>query len=373
MIFDVLMICVLAASAQTAASAEGDAQALSRAWGAIAAGRPGEAVALADEVLKRRPRSHPALTVKIEALVAGARPLVALDTYEQWLAGPGSSHEDRGLLAPIAGGILRGFSTEADLRVRSTALKALAGLGDEAALQALRKDTATGEPAAMTALASLGDAGAIAALQQFVAGRDSRDKSAALTALAGLGALSPAVIDAMLKHPVPMNRAAAARAIGATGAADSVPRLQALRKDADPFVRLSAMLALSTLGDDEALAEARALLASDVPDLRLRAAESLGAALPREAEQAVRPLLQDPDGLNRYRAAAVISRSDPDAARAVFLEGMQDRNPVIQQEAARLFTTTLPADLSVLRKLLRHGDSAIVVSAAAAIVRGEAG
>src|SRR6478609_6889246 len=54
-----------------------DAQILSRGWAAVAAGRFDEATTLAAGILKRKPRSHAAITLKIEAISAGAQSLTA--------------------------------------------------------------------------------------------------------------------------------------------------------------------------------------------------------------------------------------------------------------------------------------------------------
>ena len=104
-----------------------DAQTLSRGWSALAAGRPAEAVSLADGILKRKPRSHAAFILKIEALSAGAQPIAALDAYEAWIPKAGGNVDDRGLLAPIAAGMLRVLSTDRDAAVRASALRFLAG------------------------------------------------------------------------------------------------------------------------------------------------------------------------------------------------------------------------------------------------------
>ena len=82
-----------------------DAQTISRGWAALAAGRPAEAVSLADGILKKRPRSHAAFILKIEALSTGSQPLAALDAYEAWIPKIGGNVDDRGLLEPIAVGL----------------------------------------------------------------------------------------------------------------------------------------------------------------------------------------------------------------------------------------------------------------------------
>ncbi len=370
MMIRVVLACVAVAApaaAQTPTLAS-DPQTISRGWAALAAGRPAEAVTLANGILKRKPRYHAALSLKIEALSSGAQPITALDAYEEWLLKAGRKVDDRGLLEPVAAGILRTLATDPDPHVRSAALQFLASAGDDSALQALRKSSADGNPMATIALVARGDAAAIAAAQTLVGAGNGRDNSAAIAALAAHGGLPPALLDALIKDRVPMNRAAAARALAQSGSATAAQQLDELSRDQDPFVRTSVTLARAKSGDQQALAEARALLASEVPDVRLLAAEALTTLLPRESEQAVRPLLTDRDGVVRFRAAALVGRVDPAAVQSVLIEGLAHENPLIKQEAARVVAETLPGDIVLLRQLLRHQDHSIVVSAAGAIV-----
>jgi len=359
---------VAAPAAAQAPRPASDAQVISRGWAAVAAGRFDEAVSLANGLLKRKPRSHAALSLKIEALSSGAQPLTALDAYEEWLPKAGRSVDDRGVLEPIAAGLLRTLATDSDPRIRSAALEFLARAGDDTALQALRKGSADGDQSATLALVASGDAEALATLQTLVGAGTGRDNSAAIAALAAHGGVPPALLETLIKDRVPMNRAAAARAVAANGSSTGTQVLDELSKDPDPLVRMSVTLARAKNGDDKALADARAMLASEVPDVRLIAAEALIATLPSESEQAVRPLLTNPDGLNRFRAAAVVGQVDPMAVQAVLIEGLAHENPLIQQEAARLVAETLPGDLVLLRQLLRHRDRSIVVNAAGAII-----
>jgi len=359
---------VAAPAAAQAPRPASDAQVISRGWAAVAAGRFDEAVSLANGLLKRKPRSHAALSLKIEALSSGAQPLTALDAYEEWLPKAGRSVDDRGVLEPIAAGLLRTLATDSDPRIRSAALEFLARAGDDTALQALRKGSADGDQSATLALVASGDAEALATLQTLVGAGTGRDNSAAIAALAAHGGVPPALLETLIKDRVPMNRAAAARAVAANGSSTGTQVLDELSKDPDPLVRMTVTLARAKNGDDKALADARAMLASEVPDVRLIAAEALIATLPSESEQAVRPLLTNPDGLNRFRAAAVVGQVDPMAVQAVLIEGLAHENPLIQQEAARLVAETLPGDLVLLRQLLRHRDRSIVVNAAGAII-----
>jgi HEAT repeat protein len=370
MILRVVVACVIVAppAAAQAPRPASDAQAISRGWAALAAGRLDEAVSLANGVLKRKPRSHPAVSLKIEALSSGAEPITALDAYEEWLAKAGRNVDDRGLLEPVASGMLRTLATDSDPRIRSAALEFLARAGDDMALQGLRKGSADGDQSATVALVARGDAEAIATLQTLVGAGTGRDNSAAIAALADHGGLTPTLLERLIKDRVPMNRAAVARALAANSGLAGAQLLDELSKDPDPLVRRSVTLARAKNGDEKALADARAMLASEVPDLRLMAAEALTTTLPGECEQAVRPLLTNPDGLNRFRAAALVGQVDPLAVQPVLIEGLAQENPLIQQEAARLVAETLPGDIVLLRQLLRHRDHAIVVHAAGAII-----
>ncbi|HET7156801.1 MAG TPA: HEAT repeat domain-containing protein, partial [Hyphomicrobiaceae bacterium] len=280
----------------------------------------------------------------------------------------GRNVDDRGLLEPVAAGMLRKLSTDSDPLVRSAALAFLARAGDDTALQALRKGSADGDQNATLALVERGDADAIASLQALVGAGTGRDHSAAIGALARHGGIPPAVFETLIKDRVPMNRAAAARAIASNAGPSATQLLDELSRDQDPLVRLSVTLARAKNGDEKALADARALLASEVPDVRLMAAEALTTTLPGESEQAVRPLLTDPDGINRFRAAAIVGRVDPAAVQSVLIEGLANENPLIQQEAAKLVAETVSGDIVLLRRLLRHRDQTIVVNAAGAII-----
>ena len=354
-------------TAQTARPAT-DTQTISRGWAALAAGRSSEAVTIADTVLKRKPRSHAAFTLKIEALSAGAQPISALDAYETWIPKAGGNVDDRGLLQPIAVGLLRALSLDPDAAVRSSALRFLADIGDDSAIEALRKASAAGDQRAMLALAAQGDANAIASLQTLVGSGNGRDMSTAIAALNEHGGLSAALVQTLAKDRVPMNRAAAAGALAGSKDPAAAQLLDALSQDPDPLVHASVTLARAKTGDERALADARAMLASEVPDIRLSAAEALVSTLPGEAEQAVRPLLTNPDGLNRFRAAAIVGRSDPAAVLPVLMEGLAHQNPLIQQETARIVGVVLPDNVVLLRQLLRHADPNIVVQAAGALI-----
>src|SRR5688500_14187947 len=90
-----LLLAIPAATAHAQApSPITDPQAISRGWSAIAGGRHDEAIKIASQSLERRPRSHPAISLKIEAQSAAGRGMDALDSYEQWLAGPAKKAED---------------------------------------------------------------------------------------------------------------------------------------------------------------------------------------------------------------------------------------------------------------------------------------
>lgn len=362
----VLLIARSSVSAQSPRPT--DTQTISRGWTALAAGRLTEAVSAADSVLKRKPRSHAAFTLKIEAMSAGAQPVSALDAYEAWIPKAGGNVDDRGLLEPIAAGFLRTLSKDSDAAVRIAALKFLAKAGDDSALESLRKSGAAGDQRAMQALVDQGDADAVASLQTMVASGTGRDVSAAIASLGEHGGLTVPLMETLAKDRVPMNRAAVADALARSNDPAARQLLDMLGQDPDPLVHLAVTIARAKNGDERALADARAMLASEVPDIRLTAAEALVSTMPSEAEQAVRSLLSNPDGLNRFRAAAIVGRSDSSAVQSVLMEGLADQNPVIQQQAARIVGETLPGNIVLLRQLLRHADHTIMVQAAGALV-----
>jgi len=369
LLFRVAVVSVLSASSAAAQgpAPSSEAQSIGRGWSALATGRADEAVSLANAILKNRPRSHAAFTLKVEALSSGRQPMAALDEYEAWIPKAGHNVDDRGLLQPIAMSLLRVLSNDQDPIVRNAALETLAKLGDTAALDALQKRSAAGDPQAALALVARGDTEAIAALQTYVDSSTGRDVSAAIRALAEHQGLTPTLLQKLAKDRVPMNRAAIAEALVQSHDPDAVKMLESLSHEPDPFIRTSVILARAKNGDEGALTQARTMLASPVADLRLTAAEALVTALPRESEEAARPVLADRNGIYRFRAAAVVGRFDPAAVQSVLIEGLADDNPLIQQEAARITAQTLPDDVVRLRQLLRHADRFIVVQAAGAL------
>ena len=232
-----MLACVIVSTAANAQAprAASDAQTISRGWAALAAGRLEEATAAADGILKRKPRSHAALSLKIEALSASPRPVAALDAYESWLTTSRGNVDDRGLLEPIAAGILRTFAADADPLIRSAALRFLAASGDKTASDSLRKLSSEGDMSAAVALVSNGDPAAVSTLQTLVGSGTGRDVSKAIDALAEHSGMTPDLLDTLAKDRVPMNRAAAARALGKSTDGAAGQRLNELSRDPDPL------------------------------------------------------------------------------------------------------------------------------------------
>src|SRR3954470_16663697 len=70
-----LTIVMLSSPAAAQTTRQGPAaQTISRGWTALAAGRATEAASAADEILRKNPRSHPAIALKLEALSTGTQP-----------------------------------------------------------------------------------------------------------------------------------------------------------------------------------------------------------------------------------------------------------------------------------------------------------
>lgn len=364
-----LIVAVFAVSAEPQdQSMTAEAEALGRAWSALARGRTSDAVAAADEALRVNPRSHDAVAVRITA-IAPSQSTLALESYESWMSR--TSTEDIFLLQPIARGVLWQIVEGNDSSLRLTALERLARAGSTSArgrLQELRGST----PSAAAALARQGDrAAATALIEGARAGTISPDVAAEILPAAGAEAIP--TLRAMLKHAAPTVRAEAIRSLGALGATDVIPQLRTALADPHPLVNSSAAVALTRLGDPEGEERANKMLESDVADMRLMAAAAFASRGEGPWVAAVMPLLQDPNGLTRLLAAELIAPLNPDAAREAATGALGDQNPNVRSQATRLFA--LPAlgaaakrDVAKLRGLLRDPDPAVRLEAAALIV-----
>lgn len=336
-----------------------EAEAIGRAWLAVARARTSEAVTAADEALRLNPRSHDAVAVRIAAL-ASSQPMSALDTYESWMSR--TSTEDIFLLHPIARGVLTQIADTGDSSLRLTALERLARAGSPSArarLQELRKTT----PSAAAALARQGDRAAAATIIEAAKGGTMRPDVAA-EALGAAGPEAIPILREMLKNPAPPVRAEAIRSLAALGASDAIPELRKALSDPHPVVNSAAAVALTRLGDQEGEDRATKMLESGIPDVQLMAAGAFATRGDGPWVTAIMPLLQDPNGLTRFTAAELIAPIRPEAAAEVAIKALADQNPNVRSHAAGLFAIPALAALAKqeiprLRALLRDPDPAV--------------
>jgi HEAT repeat protein len=361
-----------AQSSQRAAGARADgsdAATLARGWTALAAGRASEAVAAADQILRRVPWSHPAIALRIEALSA-TDAIRGLDAYDAWIA-PRKT-EDAGLIEPIARAVLDqvAHSRETDLAREAVRLLGQARVSVPADLTSA---LSAGDPfGADAALAAKGDGPALQRLAAAAVAAETRDKTLVANALEAAGAAGVPGLESMLSDRIGPNRAAAAAALGRLEAPGAAAALQHAFTDQDPFVRSSAAVALARLHNAEGSAYVQQMLQSDVPDLQLMAAQAWNGQ-PGPWVETIRPLLQNRDGLNRVRAARLIAAVDPQSARRALQEALGDTNPVMRAESAKVTAELAQqqsgiADIAELRRLLRDKDASVRLYAAGALL-----
>jgi HEAT repeat protein len=362
MMIRVLMACVLTTGTGWAQSlAVGDQQGLGRGWAALAAGRTDEAVSVASDILKRKPRSHAAISLKIEALSSGAQPIVALTAYEEWLLNAGRNVEDRGLLEPIAVATLVTLALSNDLGLAGESLTRLAKYDPDAATLVIERLGAAGSFDGARVV--LGDASAAARLTGALTSPSPQVKLRAIRQLAAAKGLDLAPVAALLSDGAPPVRAAAVEALAANDGSSAIPRLQPLLKDPDPFVRATTAVALGRLRDPESVKLLDQMAQSPVGDTAAMAAVVLkeqGADVSGIAQR----LLADENPLTRLSAVALLRDTDGPQAEALLQQAARDPNPVIRSRAAELMAATSIEDPALLRRLLRD-DSGEVRSLAA--------
>jgi HEAT repeat protein len=354
-------------------SGPADTSALASAWTALAAGRHEEAVTLADRLLEREPWNHPAVLVKLRGLAAGRGPVMALDSYEQWLVAPrgGRGQEDIYLLDPVIIGVLTELGRDGRVGIRAQALARLAASGVTSARTELDSLKSEG-PAVDAALASLGDKQAQARLQ--TTSRSEGDQRVAVEALGQQGPSgAPLLLDLLGTSKDSATQAAAAAALGNLGVPEAVEPLKEALTAQNPFVRSSAAVALARLNDPAGLEYVQRMMTSDIPDLQLMAAKVWNGK-PGPWVDTVRPLLQNQNGLIRLEAARLMAPLEPDAARQVLQDSLADQNPVVRAHSARIVENlsrdgVQVATIADLRARLRDSDPETRLHAASTLLR----
>jgi HEAT repeat protein len=367
-----LLVCVGSGEAQSGTglpATSSDPGVLARARQSLAAGKFEAAIADADTLLARDPRDEAAAAVKVTAY-ANARDLGrALDAYQSWQAA--SKTHSRDLLAVLGTAHLRTLAASAVPDIRITALRHLAGGGDDNARSLLVKLARTSGELRMEtlfareAMAAAGDALALKELHALARQGSSSQRTFALRMLGRVdGANVGAPVAAALQDRDPFLRAAALEVAAQAGTKALVPAIKPLLNEPGPLVGLHAAAALHRLGDafgDRVLEEA---LGSPVPDIRLIAAGAYRNDASGDWKAAITPLLEDRDGVNRIRAAELLLGRHP-RAKDVLETALQDANPAVREEAVKVLSAWDGGQVATFVPLLRDSSESVRLHTAA--------
>jgi hypothetical protein len=355
------------ALAQGEARPSAEAEAIARGWSLLAKGDASGAAAAAAQAIARDRLSPAAVMLATEAELARGSASTTLTTYEKWLSG-------RTVDAPyVLRRVARAMLVEAGVQksnvtARLDALTALAADGDPDAAAALERAAQANAFGETRALASMGNERAVTRLveqlESFPGGRTS-----IIDALGQSGStLAVAPLRTLLSDPTDVNRAAAAEALGRLGATEAIPQLRALLKDPMFPVKLKAAGALFLLNDSSGLPFLTEVAASDHAAIRVAAARELAAQPDTVWQAMVRALTADPDPAVRLDAARLLAPYDAALARTVLDALMRDDNLSIREAASGVFVERVASDFQMLRAMLRNGDIAVRVKAAARIL-----
>lgn len=328
-------------------AARTDLERLANGYAALAAGRTEEAIALSEQVLKRVPRHHAAITLNVLA-ASRLGHVAGLEAYERWMSSDGP--EDPYALEPVAVAVVTSLARQ-DI---AEAQRLLEQLNDTATVsdQHSRADDRGRE------------------LTSQLMQEDAPNKALLLRALARAGyrPAAPEII-ALLGSEVPDVRAAAAETLGALGSTEAIPALQAQLEDPASEVRAAAAVALHRLGDSSGDPLLRRLLASGMPDLQLQAIEGMVNDPPADWVPYLEPLLSSDAPMTRLTAARLLLPVDPERARNVLGGLIQEPNPVVAGELATALADGGIHDLPTIRRLLRQSHPAPRLQGAKALLR----
>ncbi|NTX58176.1 HEAT repeat domain-containing protein [Myxococcus sp. CA039A] len=182
------------------------------------------------------------------------------------------------LRAPGALELLKGYSQDSSIPLRTAALVGLAHLGPEGvavARDGLLEPERDLQKALAQALAEAGDAGPAALMELLPKmGGEKLLVLDALTRGSGVPASASAVLQTVVKEGGP-EAALAAGLLGRIQAKDAVPTLIKALDETNSVARRDVLLALGTLGDSQAADAVSRDLFHDLPEIRAAAATAL--------------------------------------------------------------------------------------------------
>jgi len=345
-----------------------EATALTQGWALLAQGLLNDAAKRAAQVLASYPKSASSVTLAVEVDIARAGSRAGLDQYERWLGA--RALEEPSIVRRIAFVLLRETVVEGpEDAARLEALRALAADGDASATAEMSSGVETGSVPEARALASLGNEAAVKALIAQLNG-GARNAASTIEALAQSGStLAVAPLTARLQDRSPEIRGAAVEGLGTLGSRyDLVERIKPVLADKTGYVRIRAAAALFRLGDMSGLSMLQELYAAEAAASRLIAAQAMASQPDSLWMDQVRRLTSATEPEVRIGAARLIAPHDPELARRVIDQGMADRNPAIRDMAAEALSDVVATDLRALRHLLRLPDRLARARAAAHIL-----
>jgi len=324
-----------------------DATELTNGWALLAEGRPAQAAVRAERVLANQPRNGAAVSLAIEAEIAQAGSIAALDQYERWLGR--RVLEEPGTLRRIAQTLLwEEARRTTEPVVRREALQALAEDGDASAARELGRQ-AEGRDAGSSATGDAANADTlIGNLNRHI---DDVRTIESLGAIGSSRAIAP-LIDQLKDDRIEV-RGAAAEALGRIGDRDVIPHVKPLLSDRNIYVRIKAAGALLALDDDSGLAMLQEMLLDPAADTRLAAAEILASRPDTAWLAAVRQLTEESDSAIRAAAARLLAPHEPEVARTVLQSLTSDENAAVRELAAQGLSEVMPNDIPTLRRTLR--------------------
>ena len=345
-----------------------EATELTNGWARLAEGNAEQAAVRADRVLATNPRSVAAFVLGVEAELARGAPGAALSRYERWIGA--RLLEEPSVVRRIASGVLRDLTgAKQPAGVRLEALRALAEDGDGAAAAALTQGVKASGVAEARVLAATGNERAVTVLIADL--KQSGGRS--MTSIEALGAsgskLAVAPLSEYLQHGYPEIRGAAVEGLGKLGAKHNVTgRIKPLLSDPISFVRVKAAAALFALGDVSGLGILQELASQEAAVSRLMAAQAMASQPGPEWQEQVRRLTAASEPQVRVGAARLLVPHQPELARSILEHAMNDPNPAIRDMASESFVDVVPADLRVLRHLLKSPNSHARARAASRIL-----
>ena len=345
-----------------------EAAALARGWRLLSEGSHSAALAQAQELLRKTPRSANALALAVDAAIVLQGSTAGLDQYERWLGS--RTLEEPGILRRISSAALHEAARSPATRL--LALRGLAGAGDESAADEIAAVARQGGAVELRMMAEWGDQGAAKALVAQL-GRVDADPVRTISSI-GESGYAPAIgpVAAWLGDQRPEVRGAAADALGKLGgqSLEAAALLKPLLSDGSSHVRTRAAAALYRLGDPAGTPWLQELAASEVPAGRLVAAEAMSSRPDAAWTALVTELAttgSDPE--IRLGAARLLAPHNPELASSVARGLSGDANLAIRELAASVLSEAVSGEgLTVLRGQLRAASDVTRVQAAARIL-----